>query len=214
MIIQKVIATAFLTLSALGINGQNTVGDIWKEMPDSIIPILNRSIRAEAADAAGKHESRDIKNLLGGQIDVREMSDKFLDAKLTDKSGVQLLVLGKADGSSVICMNRYYGNPVMESDISFYTADWRPASAETGSIEAAVKDFRSLAQDSLPAPDNEGKNAMMYPVMVYALLSANDGGNITLYAHTPIVVAEKKENKENNRAFMQKSLKWNGNTFK
>ena len=214
MIIQKVIATAFLSLVTLGINGQNTAGELWKEMPDSIIPILNRSIRAEAADTAGKHDGREIKNLLGGQIEVREMSEKFMDVKLTDKSGVQLLVLGKADGSNLICMNRYYGKPTLESDISFSTADWKPARAETDSIETAVKDFCSLAQDSLPAPGGEGKNGVMYPVMAYALLSSTDGGEITLYAHAPIIVSEKTENKEDNHIVMQKSLKWDGNTFK
>lgn len=96
MNILKIIATSLIILSGQGIYAQKTMKDVWKEMPDSILPIMNSSIRSDIVDNDNVDENKEgIKNLLGGELKLVSLNDKFIDVRLSEKSGVQLLLLKK-----------------------------------------------------------------------------------------------------------------------
>ena len=142
MNILKIIATSLIILSGQGIYAQKTMKDVWKEMPDSILPIMNSSIRSDIVDNDNVDENKEgIKNLLGGELKLVSLNDKFIDVRLSEKSGVQLLLLKKDTGTDLICMNRYYGNPAAESDVDFYTIDWTPVDTEKNVVISARDDF-------------------------------------------------------------------------
>lgn len=213
MIKRKAIIAAMLTASIQHGVAQTSIADVWKSMPDSIIPILNSNARNEILEMSKFGSAVTTKNLLGGDCKLITMTKNMIDVRLTEKTGVQLLTLEKADSTKLICMNKYFGSPAIDSDVTFYTEDWKKdASISIPSI-CADEYFSSCsvsaAKDSC---DSEYEFAILPPVTTAICLSDKDGGEILLTANAPLYVSTEKN--ENKRPKLQKSLKWNGITFK
>ena len=186
MNILKIIATSLIILSGQGIYAQKTMKDVWKEMPDSILPIMNSSIRSDIVDNDNVDENKEgIKNLLGGELKLVSLNDKFIDVRLSEKSGVQLLLLKKDTGTDLICMNRYYGNPAAESDVDFYTIDWTPVDTEKNVVISARDDFYSQVIDSLKKETGKKEPAVLDPIMIVVSLSDKENGELTTGISTP-----------------------------
>ena len=212
MNILKIIATSLIILSGQGIYAQKTMKDVWKEMPDSILPIMNSSIRSDIVDNDNVDENKEgIKNLLGGELKLVSLNYKFIDVRLSEKSGVQLLLLKKDTGTDLICMNRYYGNPAAESDVDFYTIDWTPVDTEKNVVISARDDFYSQVIDSLKKETGKKEPAVLDPIMIVVSLSDKENGELTFNTYVPLKISTDVDLPDFK---MQRCLKWDGRCFK
>lgn len=212
MNILKIIAASLMIFSGQGIYAQKTMKDVWKEMPDSILPIMNSSIRSEIVENDNADDNKEeIKNLLGGELKLVSLNDKFIDVKLSEKSGVQLLLLKKDTGTDLICMNRYYGNPAAESDVDFYTIDWKPVDNERNVVLSARDDFYSQVIDSLNKGTGKKEPAVLDPIMIVVSLSDKENGELTFNSYVPLNISTEEKLPDFK---MQRCLKWNGCSFK
>lgn len=212
MNILKIIASSLIIFSGQEIYAQKTMKDVWKEMPDSILPIMNSSIRSDIVDNDNNDENKEkIKNLLEGEVKLVSINDKFIDVKLSEKSGVQLLLLKKDTGTDLICMNRYYGNPAAESDVDFYTIDWTTVDTEKNVVISARDDFYNQVIDSLKKETGKKDPVVLDPIMIVASLSDKENGELTFNAYVPLKISTEVKIPDFK---MQRCLKWNGYSFK
>lgn len=211
---RKVLSAALLAASLHHGAAQNMIADAWKSMPDSIIPILNANARSEVLEMSKFGADGNTKNLLGGECKLISMTGKMIDVKLTEKTGVQLLLLEKPDSARLICMNKYYGSPAIDSDITFYTEDWKEdTSVKTPEIsDDEYFRFLSTTTGSDSISSEYEKSAALHPVVTAARLSDKNGGELSLTANAPIAIATEKNGKTASQ--LQKSFKWNGYSFK
>lgn len=210
---RKTLFAAIIMASMQSAFCQSPIAEAWKSMPDSIIPILNANARGELLEMA-KFGSTAIatKNLLGGECRLVAMTDSLIDVRLTKKTGVQLLLLEKSDSTRLICMNKYFGDPIIDSDISFYTEDWkRDATIKLPAI-SADEYFNSVSAANDSTKTDGVDNISLHPVVTAAELSDKNNGEILLTANTPLAINTDKKGKTTHK--LQKSLKWDGDTFK
>lgn len=209
-----VITAATLAASLQYGAAQNMIADVWKSMPDSIIPILNANARSEVVEMQKFGPEAKTKNLLGGGCRLIRITDKMIDVKLTDKTGVQLLLLEKADSTRLVCMNRYYGSTQADSDIDFYTEEWKKDTSIMVPTISTDEYFRfcATAAGCDFASAQFDRTATVYPVITAASLSDRNGGELLLTAYAPLAIAKGNETKDTPE--LQKSFKWNGTLFK
>lgn len=187
--------------------GQTTISEIWKSMPDSIIPILNANVRNEMVEAYNSKSTGPRKNLLNGKSEVIKLYDNFMDIRLSKQSGVQLLLLTRSDSTMVVCMNKYFGLPTKESELHFFSTDWTEISDYGKSL---IEEQTEMTDDSI-VKETAGEGETTFPpFMRYAMLSQN--GEISIY--TTCKKMSSNDSAINDTTKLQKTFKWNGNSFK
>lgn len=195
---------------------QTDIATLWKDMPDSIVPILNRSARTELVTPFKGADSVEVSNALGGKTKMIKLSNKFLDIKLTNASGLQLLLLTKSDSTQIICMERSFGSPALESEISFYSTDWTRIDNSFGvpnlNDAKLLKEVIMVRPDSISEAKSQSITNILNPLMAKAELSEANGGTLTLSIGTTFLTEEEKNLLKN--GIWLKELKWNGVFFK
>lgn len=213
---QKITIAITMCLSSICIYAQTDMETFWKEMPDSIIPILNKNTRSELIALYKSNDTIGTNNALGGKTRIKKFTNKFIDIQLTKASSVQILLLQKNDSTQLLCMQKSFGSPSLESEIAFYSADWTSINCSFGlpnlSNEEVLKSLIPIQQDSIENIKPTKLKSILSPIMARAELSENNGGTITLYFDTCLLTED--ESKTLKGAKLQKSFKWNNGLFK
>lgn len=205
-----------MCLSSICIYAQTDMETFWKEMPDNIIPILNKNTRSELIALYKSNDTIGTNNALGGKTRIKKLTNKFIDIQLTKASSVQILLLQENDSTQLLCMQKSFGSPTLESEISFYSTDWTSINCYFGlpnfSNEDVLKSLIPIQQDSIENIKPTKLKSILSPIMARAELSENNGGTITLYFDTCLLTED--ESKTLKGAKLQKSFKWNNGLFK
>ncbi len=203
-------------LSALSTYAQTDIETCWKEMPDSIIPILNKTTRAELVALYKSKDTLGTSNALGGKTTISKLTPNFIEVELTKASSLQILLLQENDSTQILCMQKSFGSPVLESEMTFYSTNWARIDKSFGlpdtSNEKALMNIVPIENDSLSKEKAEELKSKLNPVMARTTLSENEGGTLTLYLDTVLLTEEEKNMFKNIK--MQKSLKWENGFFK
>ncbi len=108
---------------------QVTVRDVFKLMPDSIVPYLTENNRLDLLDFIDSKMTAEVTNSLGGKSVMTKLSERHLSLRLSEASTMDLLLLPVSQPvdstSQLICLIRTYGADVCESSIQFFSAKWR-----------------------------------------------------------------------------------------
>lgn len=120
-----------LTLGAAlgGTADARTAADFFGAAPDSVYPILTGSTRLDMIDYYNYGSDRSSDNRLGGHSRITAQTDRTLGYELSERSSGQLAVLVPAPGDTVIAVVTTVPTPLPDSEIAFYTTDWRAAAA-------------------------------------------------------------------------------------
>ena len=118
------------------------------------------------------------------------------------------------NGDSVLCVVKTFAGPEKESELYFYNQDWKKMDA-TRLLDG--KRMEDLAESLIQKPDTMSETrfaeqqAMIYPIMVSDLRLQNEN-SLVVGLSLPLLSAEDK--KAVNAIKLQRSFKWNGETFK
>ena len=115
--------------------GAQTMRDIIKQLPDSLVPYLTQNARLDFIDFIDSGMKAEVSNDLGGKSQLAELTDDFASLKLNSASQIQLRLLDVQepvdDANQIICMVRTFGETMRESTIEFYSVTWRPLPIES-----------------------------------------------------------------------------------
>ena len=203
-------------LTAIQASAQTTVGDVWKAMPDSILPYFNSAARTEIIDVYKINKESKVKNLLGGESWIKDITDRCLEIQLNKVTSLQMQLLPTTDSTNIVCMVKTYGTQQKESEIKFYNTDWSKADGNFSLPDFSDRNraLEMLTQkpDTISEEKFKKLQALIEPAVVEARLDNKGNGTIT-FSISGLLLTKEEEN-ELNCIKKQKSVKWDGKTFK
>lgn len=116
-------------------------------MPDSLSPLLTKVNREDCIDFLESKMKAQVENRFGKKSEMTELSADYIRMQMSPQTTWQMKVLALNDTTKVICTVSTACAPACDSDIRFYTSDWKPL-AETQFIAMPV------LNDFLTTPDS------------------------------------------------------------
>lgn len=171
----------FLVLwTACSAAAQVTMRDVFKQMPDSIVPYLVENNRLDFIDFIDSDMAAEVTNGLVGKSVLQKLTDAYLQMALTEASSLSMKLLDVTEpvdsAQQVICLVRTYGTDLQESQISFYSVKWNQLPTEqyitipdgiwTATLKEEEPTLVLTPQCKLEAPVNEEQEIIMKPSII------------------------------------------------
>lgn len=122
---------------------------IFLEMPDSILPLLTSTNRADCVDFLEAGMKAEVTNLLDGRSSLQKLTPDYLKMKTTSHSEMQMKLLPRSGGDTIICMINTVRAEAADSRIRFYDKEWKELKPTTKFFTApAIKEFFTVNERS------------------------------------------------------------------
>ena len=197
---KKIFLILLGTFSLLPLNAQN-MRQIWLEMPDSIVPYLNRSLRTELADYVTMGMKSEVMNALRDTTRIEKLTDDYILVQLSNATKLEI----KSLDASTIAMVQTWCGPLAESKLSLFSNNWEVKPLNIDVSPMFVKPDTMLQQRYSELLD------MANVTMNEMQLSVKDN-SLTIKYSVPLLSSTDK--KEMQAILRQRKLNWNGTTFK
>ena len=106
--------------------------DVFKQMPDSLLPYLSENNRLDFIDFIDSKMKAEVRNRLGGTSEMTVLTDSTLSIRMSKALQIDMFLLRTtesdgAEGSEVICLIETFGSDSLslESKVRFYTPAWQ-----------------------------------------------------------------------------------------
>ena len=197
---KKIFLILLVTFSLLPLNAQN-MRQIWLEMPDSIVPYLNRSLRTELADYVTMGMKSEVMNALRDTTRIEKLTDDYILVQLSNATKLEI----KSLDASTIAMVQTWCGPLAESKLSLFTNNWevKPLNIDVSPMFVKPDTMSQQRYSELLDMANVTMNEMQ--------LSVKDN-SLTIKYSVPLLSSTDK--KEMQAILRQRKLNWNGTTFK
>lgn len=150
-----------LLLMALNVSAQHKVGDLFREMPDSLLPLLTRNNRLDLIDFCEAQMKSEVQNHLEGTSVMIQLNNDSLHLRLNDALSIKLYLeeaLETYDScQQVVCMVQTYrlaSSDEEESVIDYYTVRWNRLAAPKLAATRRLPHSSILRQDDKLLRDN------------------------------------------------------------
>lgn len=127
-----------------------TLRDVFRQMPDSLMPSLSLNNRLDFIDFLDSNMKAVVKNQLGGQSEMTCLTDDSLSIKMSDALKIDMLLLTLDEPVDTIKqvvvfaetfrVDSVYG----ETTIKFYSLDWQLLTGEIPLNEIQKKRIECL----------------------------------------------------------------------
>ncbi len=197
---KKIFLILLVTFSLLPLNAQN-MRQIWLEMPDSIVPYLNRSLRTELADYVTMGMKLEVMNALRDTTRIEKLTDDYILVQLSNATKLEI----KSLDASTIAMVQTWCGPLAESKLSLFSNNWevKPLNIDVSPMFVKPDTMSQQRYSELLDMANVTMNEMQ--------LSVKDN-SLTIKYSVPLLSSADK--KEMQAILRQRKLNWNGTTFK
>lgn len=122
---KKFFSLLITTLSFSFVYAQN-MNEVYLSIPDSLSILLTKDNRIELVDNYLNNKEPKIKNKLGGESELKALTDDYMLLQTTSKSTLEAKFLPVNEYYKIICLIQTYCGPACDSKLSFYTTDWKP----------------------------------------------------------------------------------------
>lgn len=160
MILGKFIHKTLLTVillcgTTIMCHAHDNISDLFREMPDSLLPVLSENNRLDMIDFMASKMKAEVTNRLGGRSEMTMLTDDSLRVKVSDAQTITLLLICPLDsiesGNKIICLIRTYGTDesMFQSVTSFYTTQWNKIDQEPPLNDADIKRISALNMQTI-----------------------------------------------------------------
>lgn len=94
-------------------------------MPNDRMPELNSNRRKDLIDLYQDEKTASVRNSLNGVVTLEQLTDNYLRLK-SDSSSFEMAILTMINDSKIICCIETRCAPVCDSQMQFYTVEWKP----------------------------------------------------------------------------------------
>ncbi|MCK9342959.1 MAG: DUF3256 family protein [Massilibacteroides sp.] len=123
------------------------MAELFANMPDHYLPQLENAWRKDLIDLYESGKDATLKNALQGQSTLQELTPDYIKLAISNVSVLEMKLLPLVNHTAILCLVRTVYGPVPDSQISFYTTEWKPLDT-TEILEAATeKDFLKPTTD-------------------------------------------------------------------
>lgn len=98
---------------------------VFVNMPDSLCPLLTKNNRADFADFLESKMRAEVKNKFDKPSEMKVLTKDYTLVEVSSASTLQLKLLPVNDSVRIICMVNTMSGPANDSEIRFYTTDWK-----------------------------------------------------------------------------------------
>ena len=186
---------------------------VFISMPDSIAPLLTKVNKEDCVDFLAYDMKAEVKNRFGGVTELKVLTDDYLFLQTTANSSMEMKLLPVNDSTKVVCMIKTVCSSACDSEVHFYSSDWKQKLMTTDYLSKPEGDMFFLPVDS---SDEEyaliRKEANVH--LMKTSLSKEDVSLTFIYT-TPDYL--NKENKEKLEPYLRKEpvvLKWQEGKFR
>lgn len=193
--------------------GARSMAEIWKQMPDSLMPYIDRNHRNEMVDFLRMGLKGDVDNLFESKSTMDTLTADFIQVRASEALTMQIKRLPVNNDDSVLCVVRTWLGPSQFSSIQLYSENWQPLQQNalgTETLSSMVSRLISRPEDMDGQKYEEIKSSfdVLFP---YASLFA-DNDNLQLSVSNPNIFEDQKAHFNQIKKLI--ILKWNGNIFK
>lgn len=118
---------------------------LFREMPDSILPILSHDNRLDCIDYIESGMAASVKNNFGENSRLVRLTDDFVKLELTESTTYQLKWMKKGN-DSLVCLVKTYYLPTPISEVLFYDVNWNRLEVAPLLTMPTIKDFLVLPE--------------------------------------------------------------------
>lgn len=209
---RKLLVLSLLTLCTLTVGAKSMV-DIWKAIPDSLMPYVDRKHRTEMVEFIRMGLKGDVDNLLGSKSTMDSLTSNFIQVRASEAMMMQIKRLPRQGSDSILCVVRTWFGPVKSSRIQLYTENWKPIEQDAlgnRSLDSMLPMFISRPEGMSEDKFNELKISFDFLLPYASLVSYAD--DLQLSVSNPLPSQERNIDFEHVKKLI--ILKWNGNIFK
>lgn len=129
---KKILLLSFLLSGHLFVLAQTkplNIREVFKQMPDSLLPYLTNNNRLDMMDFMDAKMKAAVDNMLGGESEMTFLSDDSLCIKMSDAMTLELK-LQTENNEQIIMMKRTYQTAKRQKEIliNSFSSSWRPIS--------------------------------------------------------------------------------------
>lgn len=190
-----------------------SLNELWVSMPDSLMPMVNKSQRIEFLDLKNLGVKAEVDNLLGESCQLDSVTSDYLKLTTSPSSLYEMRLLPQTSGDSLLCIVRTFSAPEKESELKFYDQEWKELEG-TSLLPSNLSDVSLYMQakpDTMSLERYYELQAMIEPQMFH-LTWSEDGNELVSQLSLPLLGKEEKE--QMLALLMQRKFKWDGEKFK
>ena len=107
------------------------IRDIFKQMPDSLIPYLSQNDRLDFIDFMDSNMKAEVTNMLGGKSEMITLADDSLSIRMNPSLKTDMLLLPLAEpvdsfNQVVVVIETFYTDSIYgESNVLYYAPTWQ-----------------------------------------------------------------------------------------
>ena len=209
---RKLLVLSLLTLCTLTVGAKSMV-DIWKAIPDSLMPYIDRKHRTEMVEFIRMGLKGDVDNLLGSKSTMDSLTSNFIQVRASEAMMMQIKRLPRQGSDSILCVVRTWFGPVKSSRVQLYTENWKPIEQNAlgnRSLDSMLPMFISRPEGMSEEKFNELKISFDFLLPYASLVSYAD--ELQLSVSDPLPSQERNVDFERIKKLI--ILKWDGNIFK
>lgn len=211
--IRKLSVLLYLAFIGLGCLHAQEAKTYFKNMPDSICPLLSAVNRADFIDFLESKMKAEVTNSFGGKSEMTELSPDYIHVKMTPQSSWQMKLLSVNDSTKVVCVVSTVCAPACDSHVKFYTTDWKELPTSFYLPELPVlDDFIAEASDTVDIYEYQDARRQADMLLMKAELSARDTALAFTFTTTDYM---SKEAAEKLKPFVRRPIVyiWNQGKF-
>lgn len=137
----------FLCLCALPLAAQD-MKSVFLAMPDSLTPLLTSNDKADFIDFLDSGMKAEVRNRFGQMSEMTVLTEDYAKVRVTEASTLEMKLLPTTDSTKVVCVVRTVCAPACDSEVRFYTSDWREELDVRRFLQLPVADAFYLPMDS------------------------------------------------------------------
>ncbi len=132
-----------ISLLALPLSAKD-MADYLFVIPNAVLPQIELNRLKDMVDMKKANQLAKTANILGGYSQLSELSDDYARLEVSENMTLefkQLIIPNKVDSDTIICAIRTTCAPLCDSDVSFFTSDWKAINEDVKFIKPTVNDF-------------------------------------------------------------------------
>lgn len=209
---QKIKLLLWCLCCTVSVFAQN-MKSVFVSMPDSIVPLFTQVNKEDCIDFLDSGMKSVVTNRFGKKSEMKVLSEDYVLMQSTESSTLEMKLLPIDDSTKVVCMVKTVCALACDSEIHFYTTDWKRELAVADFLVVPDVDMFFLPAD-LASDDYDfiRKKADIY--LVKASLSKDDASLAFVYT-TPDYL--NKDDRESLLPYLRKEpivLKWQEGKFR
>ena len=149
---RKVLLIVVSVLCGISASAQN-MKSVFIAMPDSITPLLTKVNKEDCVDFLDSNMKAEVKNRFDGTAEMKELTDDYTLVQTSEVGTLEMKLLPVNDSTKVVCMVKTVCASACDSEIRFYTSDWKQELDKKGYLQWPDAGTFFLPKDSLSEED-------------------------------------------------------------